>query len=195
MGSFVCAAERELIHQGLLYYRGDVFFLLWNELLQLQQGELTWRDVQDKIRERRQQRLSRSRNTPPMTFNLGLEPPTLNHQLEDSKTLVGQCASPGYAEGIARIVMDPASAASKLEPNNILIAPYTDPGWTPLFLSAAAVVVETGSYLSHAGTVAREFKVPCIVDVTRCTDRIPDGAKIRVFADNGIIEILEVPQE
>lgn len=190
----LCAAERELIHQGLLYYRGDVFFLLWNELLQLQQGELTWRDVQDKIRERRQQRLSRSRNTPPMTFNLGLEPPTLNHQLEDANTLVGQCASPGYAEGIARVVMDPASAASKLEPNNILIAPYTDPGWTPLFLSVAAVVVETGSYLSHAGTVAREFKVPCIVDVTRCTDRIPDGAKIRVFADNGVIEILEVPQ-
>ncbi len=190
----LCAVERDLIHQGKLHYRGDVFFLLWDELLQLQQSAASWRDVQDKILERRQQRLRLSRNTPPMTFNLGLEPPTLQHQPEDANTLVGQCASPGYAEGTARVVLDPASASNRLEANDILIAPYTDPGWTPLFLSAAAVVVETGSYLSHAGTVAREFKVPCVVDVSRCTDRIPDGAKIRVFADNGIVEILEEPQ-
>lgn len=190
----LCAVEQDLIHQGKLHYRGDVFFLVWDELLQLQQSTASWRDVQDKIIERRQQRQRLSRNTPPMAFNLGLEPPTLQHQLEDANTLVGQCASPGYAEGIARVVLDPASASNRLEANDILIAPYTDPGWTPLFLSAAAVVVETGSYLSHAGTVAREFKVPCVVDVTRCTDRIPDGAKIRVFADNGIVEILEEPQ-
>lgn len=191
----LCAVERELIHKGLLHYPGDLFFLHWNELVQLQQSQFKWRDVHDKILTRRKHRLRLSRNTPPMEFNLGLEPPTLKHQPEDANTLAGQCASPGYAEGIARVVLDPASAANRLEPNDILIAPYTDPGWTPLFLSAAAVVVETGSYLSHAGTVAREFKVPCVVDVSRCTDRIPDGAKIRVFADSGIVKILETPKE
>ena len=190
----LCAVERELIHQGKLHYRGDVFFLHWDELVALQRSNATWRDVQDKVLARRQQRLSLSRNKPPMAFNLGLEPPTLQHQPEDANTVVGQCASPGYAEGIARVILDPASASNKLEPHNILIAPYTDPGWTPLFLSAAAVVVETGSYLSHAGTVAREFKVPCVVDATRCTDRIPDGALIRVFADSGVVEILEERQ-
>jgi rifampicin phosphotransferase len=104
--------------------------------------------------------------------------------------LVGQCASPGTAEGRVRIILDPATAAD-LEPGDVLVAPFTDPAWTPLFPLAAAVVVEVGSFLSHAGTVAREYRIPCLVDVERCTSRLRDGQRVRVVASEGRLEVLE----
>ena len=69
--------------------------------------------------------------------------------------------------------------------------PYTDPAWTPLFpAAAAAIVVEIGSYLSHAGTVAREFQIPCLVDVSDVTRKIRTGQRLRVNATEGWLEIL-----
>ena len=64
------------------------------------------------------------------------------------------------------MILDP-SIDTHLEPGEVLVAPYTDPAWTPLFLTAGAAVVEIGSYLSHAGTVAREFGMPCVEEVVR----------------------------
>jgi len=90
---------------------------------------------------------------------------------------------------VARVVTDPG-APDALRPGEVLVAPYTDPAWTPLFLTAGAAVVEVGSYLSHAGTVAREFGLPCLVDVEGCTTRIPDGTLIEVDADAGEVRIL-----
>ena len=71
------------------------------------------------------------------------------------------------------------------------MAPYTDPAWTPLFPTAAAVVVEVGSYLSHAGTVAREYRIPCLVDVANCTRDLRSGQRVRVNATDGRLEVLE----
>ncbi len=73
----------------------------------------------------------------------------------------------------------------------MLVAPYTDPAWTPLFTTAEAVIVEVGSYLSHAGTVARELQVPCIVDVDGCVDTLTDGTLVRVDANRGLVEVVE----
>ncbi|MGK0171272.1 MAG: phosphoenolpyruvate synthase/pyruvate phosphate dikinase, partial [Gammaproteobacteria bacterium] len=98
-------------------------------------------------------------------------------------------ASPGHCRGRARIILDPSKDAN-LEPGEILVAPYTDPAWTPLFLTAGAAVVEVGSYLSHAGTVARELGLPCIVDVDQCTRRIRTGDLLEVDAHRGEIRIL-----
>ena len=63
--------------------------------------------------------------------------------------------------------------------------------WTPLFPSAAAIIVEVGSYLSHAGTVAREYQIPCLVDVEACTRRLRTGQRVRVFASEGRVEVVE----
>ncbi len=71
------------------------------------------------------------------------------------------------------------------------VAPYTDPAWTPLFPGAGAIVVEVGSFLSHAGTVAREYRVPCLVDVHAATERIRSGQQLRVNASEGWVEIVE----
>jgi pyruvate,water dikinase len=93
-------------------------------------------------------------------------------------------------EGPARVILDPGSEAA-LRAGEILVAPYTDPAWTPLFLTAGAAVVEVGSYLSHAGTIAREFGLPCVVDVEGCTRRIRTGDRLRVDGASGEVWILE----
>ena len=93
------------------------------------------------------------------------------------------------AEGTARIVLDPADP-SALEPGDVLVAPITDPSWTPLFVPAAAVVVDVGALQSHAVIVSRELGIPCVVSVTGATRRIPDGARVRVDGSAGTVTVL-----
>ena len=80
---------------------------------------------------------------------------------------------------------------SALEPGEILIAPITDPAWTPLFVAAAAVVVDVGAPFSHAAIVSRELGIPCVLSVTEASKRIPDGALIEVNGDTATVTILE----
>ena len=73
----------------------------------------------------------------------------------------------------------------------MLIAPLTDPSWTPLFVPAAGVVVDVGAALSHAIIVSRELGIPCVVSATDATKRIPDGARIQVDGDTGVVTVLD----
>ena len=75
----------------------------------------------------------------------------------------------------------------------MLIAPITDPSWTPLFVPAAAVVVDVGAALSHAIIVSRELGIPCVISAAGATRSIPDGARVRVDGDTGLVTILSVP--
>ena len=90
--------------------------------------------------------------------------------------------------------MDPSQSA-ELQAGEILIAPYTDPAWTPLFQKAAAVIVGTGSFLSHAGTVARELHVPCLADVADCTTQFKTGDQIIVDASNCTIDVVHLKSD
>jgi rifampicin phosphotransferase len=92
--------------------------------------------------------------------------------------------SPGAASGTARVVRDPKDAAHLL-PGDILCAPSTDPGWTPLFLRAAAIVMETGGYLSHGSIVAREYGIPAVANVPGLLNDLRDGERIRVDGSQG----------
>jgi pyruvate,water dikinase len=92
------------------------------------------------------------------------------------------------------VILDP-SIDIELKPGEILIAPYTDPAWTPLFLTAGAAVIEIGSYLSHAGTVAREFGMPCVVDLKDCTKLIHTGVRVQVDGDRGVVRLLSNNEE
>ena len=86
--------------------------------------------------------------------------------------------------------MDPRDPAA-LEPGDILVAPFTDPSWTPLFMTAGAVVVDVGSPLSHAVIVSRELGLPCVVSATGATRSIPDGATVEVNGDTGIVTVVD----
>ena len=105
--------------------------------------------------------------------------------------LTGVPGCPGVATGRARVILDPADP-SALDPGDVLIAPITDPAWTPLFVPAAAVVVDVGAQVSHAVIVSRELGIPCVVSVTDATRRIPDGALIRVDGGAGTVTIVEL---
>ena len=179
--------EQILIRKGSLKCPDDIFYLTWKEIDALRQDTLGWRDVERRIQRRRirNQRLGRSQ--PAFTFNIDIP---ARPETDTLGSLTGQCACPGIAEGVARIIRDPAEDGC-IEAGEILIAPYTDPAWTPLFPLAGAVVVEVGSYLSHAGTVAREFNVPCVVDVRGCVEKIHSGQRVRVNATDGRVEVLD----
>jgi len=107
------------------------------------------------------------------------------------ETLVGIPGCPGTARGRARVLLD-SHDPSALEPGDILVAPITDPSWTPLFVPAAGVVVDVGAPLSHAIIVSRELGIPCAVSVTDATKRIPDGALVEVDGSTGTVTVLEL---
>jgi rifampicin phosphotransferase len=111
--------------------------------------------------------------------------------LTSGDVLVGIPGCPGAAEGIARVILD-SNDPTALEPGDVLIAPITDPSWTPLFVPAAAVVVDVGAPLSHAIIVSRELGIPCVVSATDATRRIPNGARVRVDGSTGAVTVLEV---
>ncbi|MFD3685661.1 PEP/pyruvate-binding domain-containing protein [Nocardiopsis sp. NPDC058631] len=101
--------------------------------------------------------------------------------------LVGVAASAGTATGVARVVHDPDGAS--LGPGEILVAQTTDPGWTPLFMTAGGVVVETGSTVAHGPTVAREYGIPCVICVPGATELIRDGQTITIDGGAGTIRL------
>jgi pyruvate,water dikinase len=103
-------------------------------------------------------------------------------------TLLGSPVSAGIAEGIARVILRPENAL--LNEGEILVAPQTDPGWTPLFQSAVAIVTEVGGLMTHGAVVAREYGIPAVAGVDEATVRIRDGSFIRVDGDQGLVEIL-----
>jgi len=110
--------------------------------------------------------------------------------LDVGETLQGIPGCVGVAEGIARVVHD-SNDPTALGPGDVLIAPATDPSWTPLFVAAAAVVVDVGAPLSHAVIVSRELGIPCVISATGATGRIRDGALVRVDGTSGTITVLE----
>ena len=99
--------------------------------------------------------------------------------------LHGSPASPGAATGKARVILSPRGA--HLEPGEILVAPSTDPGWTPLFLTAGGLVMEMGGMMSHGAVVAREYGIPAVVGVANATERIATGDTVTVDGSSGVV--------
>jgi phosphohistidine swiveling domain-containing protein len=107
---------------------------------------------------------------------------------QSGEVLTGLAACPGLATGRARVIHDPAQCAD-LEPGEILVAPMTDPGWTPLFSSAEAVVVDVGSTMSHAAIVSRELGIPCVLGVQHASVRIKTGTLLTVDGTTGLVTV------
>jgi pyruvate,water dikinase len=104
--------------------------------------------------------------------------------------LTGAPASAGVAQGRARVIRD-LSQIADFEPGEILVAPQTDPSWTPLFMVASGVVVDVGAMGSHAMIVSRELGIPCAAGVSNASHRIPDGTLLEVDGSSGKVTVLE----
>ena len=126
----------------------------------------------------------------PTLEELEAEMPEVVSPAVPGDVIKGDAGASGTATGRARVVMDPAEG-SMLEPGEVLVAPLTDPSWTPLFLPAAAVVVNVGALMSHAVIVARELAIPCVVSVENATQRIETGMLLEVDGSTGTVTVLE----
>jgi rifampicin phosphotransferase len=172
----------ELKEAGRLEHAGDVFFVTLPET----RAALADKDLRSVVRERRagyEQELNR-RRVPRILLSDGTEP-TAEETLDAASegALRGTPASAGTVSAKARVILDPTGA--RLEPGEILVAPSTDPGWTPLFLTAGGLVMEMGGAMSHGAVVAREYGIPAVVGVPDATERIATGERITVDGFTG----------
>jgi rifampicin phosphotransferase len=176
------AIGAELAARGALDAPDDVAFLGFDELAAAIDGADV-RQVIARSRAEHEQELPR-RRVPRVLLSDGSEPEVEVLSGGDvDGALTGTAASAGSAEGTVRVVLDPSGAA--LAPGEILVAPSTDPGWTPLFLTASAVVLEMGGVNSHGAVVAREYGIPAVVGVSRATELIASGQRVRVDGSAG----------
>ncbi|MEY2554118.1 MAG: rifampicin phosphotransferase [Ilumatobacteraceae bacterium] len=187
---------RRAAERGELDDARDVCMLFSDELHELAAGTLV--DARELAAERRDHLDWLGTLEPPFLFDA---PPPSNTTWPArganqppvagiGEVLAGLPGCPGVARGRARIVLHPSDPTA-LEPGDVLVAPLTDPAWTPLFVAAGAVVVNVGAPLSHAIIVSRELGIPCVVSVNQATARIPDGALVEVNGDTGTVTVLE----
>ncbi|MBD8499778.1 phosphoenolpyruvate synthase [Paenibacillus arenosi] len=180
----------DLVAKGILCERNDVYFLNLPELLDVVNGSFE-QDVQQLIAFRKVDFEYFKRLTPPrvMTSEGEIIEGTLYGGDAPDGTLVGTPVSPGVIEGIAKIVIDPTTAS--LKEGEILVAPYTDPGWTPLFQQAKGLITEMGGLMTHGAVVAREYGLPAVVGIEHATKMIRDGDLIRLDGSKGYVVILK----
>lgn len=182
-----CDAGEALVSEGVLNEQDEVWYLRIDELLAALDGESI--DVDVAVRQAEFER-HKSMSAPPVLTSEG-ETPTGDVNREDipEGTLVGTGVSGGVVEGVARVIHDPTEET--IESGEILVAPSSDPGWTPLFLNAAGMVVEVGGQMSHGALVAREYGLPAVVSVPEATRRIETGQRVRIDGTQGTVEIIE----
>jgi pyruvate,water dikinase len=174
----------ELARRGLLADADDVFFVGLREV----RAGLDGRDLREVVRDRRDwyAEESRRRHVPRVLMSDGTEPEMAAVRAESADgVLTGSPASAGSVTATARVVLDPADA--RLEPGEILVAPSTDPGWTPLFLTAGGLVMEMGGAMSHGAVVAREYGIPAVVGVPDATTRLTSGTLVTVDGAAGTV--------
>ncbi|MEO3796830.1 rifamycin-inactivating phosphotransferase [Nonomuraea sp. B10E15] len=177
-----------LVASGVLRENDDIFFLRFEEL---QDVVRTNKVDAELVLERRAAFRSYEPLTPPRVFTSDGEVITGRYRSEDAPpgALVGLPVSAGSVEGRARVVMDMARA--DLEEGDILVTAFTDPSWTPLFVTVAGLVTEVGGLMTHGAVIAREYGLPAVVGVEQATRLIRDGQRIRVHGTDGYVEILD----
>ncbi len=175
---------RRLVQAGVLDQVDDVFHLSRADLEAFVRAEWDGSDFRALVVERRALRDARLAAAPPPDLIGGAR---LAAPVSKQAVLRGLAAASGVACGPARLIMHPADSG-RLQRGDVLVAPSTDPGWTPLFLRCAAVVTEVGGLLSHGAIVAREFGLPAVVNVAGVLDALTDGEVVCVDGNRGVIE-------
>jgi len=168
----------------------DIFFLRMEEIGPLLKGSPR-SGVRGLLKERRREYDLDRTITPPKVIRGVFDP--RRHQPEPvaqgQRVMTGLAVSSGVVRGKARVILDTRSRET-VRPGEILVAPFTDPGWTPYFMSAAAIVVDMGGLLSHGSIVAREYGIPAVVNVGPATKIIRTGQMLEVDGDQGTVRII-----
>lgn len=181
------AVGARLVESGVADSADDVFLLEWSAVLAAARGHHV--GLAGEIAAARAAAARHAELTPPAIFtDEGETPPLPGAGAAPPGALCGIGVSSGVVEGVARVIRDPARET--LAAGEVLVAPFTDPGWTPLFMHAAALVMEVGGLMTHGSVVAREMGIPAVVAVDGATREIRTGQRVRVDGDRGWVTIV-----
>jgi pyruvate,water dikinase len=180
-------AER-LVQAGAIREKEDIFYLDFEELREVVRTQTLDARL---IGKRKDEFKLYEKLTPPRLITSEGEIIAGQYKRGDvpAGAIVGLPVSAGVVEGRARVVRNMEDA--NLEKGDILVTAFTDPSWTPLFVSIQGLVTEVGGLMTHGAVIAREYGLPAVVGVEQATARIQDGQRIRVHGTEGYIEILE----
>lgn len=179
---------RLLVEKGHLLEEKDIFYVGFWELYKAIQNNDS---LVELIKLRKEEYEHFNKLTPPRLITSDGEEIKAGYKRDNlpEGALPGMPVSSGVIEGIARVITDPSKTS--INKGEILVAPFTDPGWTPLFINAAGLVMEVGGLLTHGTVVAREYGIPAVVGITEATKKIKTGQKIRVDGNAGFVLIIE----
>ena len=179
-------AER-LVQAGVLHEKEDIYYLAFEEL---QEAIRTNKLDYQLISERKDEYKLYEKLTPPRVITSDGEIIAGAYKRENlpAGAIAGLAVSSGVIEGRARVILNMEDA--DLEDGDILVTPFTDPSWTPLFVSIKGLVTEVGGLMTHGAVIAREYGLPAVVGVENATQLIKDGQRIRVNGTDGYVEIL-----
>ena len=177
----------KLVQKGVIREREDIYYLSFEEL---REAVLTNRVDYGIITERKEEYETYTKLTPPRVMTS--EGEALSGEYDTGNipkgALAGIPASSGTVEGRARVVLKIEDA--HMEDGDILVTTFTDPSWTPVFVSIKSLVAEVGGMMTHGSVIAREYGLPAVVGVENATKLIKDGQRIRVNGTEGYVEIL-----
>jgi len=187
--ALVVELGRRLAARGVFADADDIFFLRFPEIEPVV-SETAGNDVRARVAERRAEHERNLALSPPAIIVGKYDP--VKHKpdtVDASAELKGLAVSPGIVTGPARVILH--AGTEQVVPGEILVAPFTDPGWTPYFIPAAGIVMDQGGLLSHGSIVAREYGIPAVVNVGPATKLIKTGQLIQVDGDTGRVRILK----
>jgi len=179
-------AER-LVQANVIHEKQDIYYLAFEELHEVvRTNELDYQIIS----KRKDEYKSYEKLTPPRVITSDGEIIAGEYKRENlpADAIVGLPVSSGVIEGRARVILNLEDAV--LEGGDILVTSFTDPSWTPLFVSIKGLVTEVGGLMTHGAVIAREYGLPAVVGVVNATKLIKDGQRIRVHGTEGYVEIL-----
>lgn len=178
---------KELVHTKIINEIEDIYYLTFEELREV---VATNKLDYHTINKRKEEHKLYEKLTPPRVITSEGEIITGKYKVENlpDGALVGLPVSSGVVEGRARVILNMEDAM--LEEGDILVTPFTDPSWTPLFVSIKGLVTEVGGLMTHGAVIAREYGLPAVVGVENASKLIKDGQRIIVHGTEGYIEIL-----
>lgn len=180
-------AAELLARAGVLYDKEDMYYLSFDELHDVMRTHTLDYRI---INERKNAYKLFEKLTPPRVLTSDGEVFAGKYKRDDlpADAIIGLPVSSGVIEGRARVILN--MEAADLEEGDILVTAFTDPSWTPLFVSIKGLVTEVGGLMTHGAVIAREYGLPAVVGVDKATILIKDGQRIRVHGTEGYIEIL-----
>lgn len=183
---------KNLVQAGVIRDKEDIYYLTFEELHEVVR---TYELDYQIISRRRDEYKLYDKLTPPRVITSDGEIISGAYKRDNlpANAIVGIPVSSGVIEGRARVILNMENA--NLKDGDILVTSYTDPGWTPLFVSIKGLVTEVGGLMTHGAVIAREYGLPAVVGVDNATKRIQDGQRIRVHGTEGYIEILGEPEK